>query len=121
MSVQYRRAGTTQFTTAYVGKSSAQGAFTAFLMPRAAGTWQFRLFVPPTSVAKGLVSPVRTVKASGRAVATKIGYFASTPATVTVGGTVRGHCRSVAEGGTAGRGPGSTGRDHDLGEDVNVG
>ena len=87
--VQYRRAGTTRFTTSYSQRTSAQGSLTAYLMPPAAGTWQFRLVVVATTRAKALVSPSRTVKASGIAKITKILGFASTPATITVGAIVR--------------------------------
>lgn len=89
VSVQYRRAGTTPFTTAYKAKASPSGAFTAFLMPRAAGTWQFRLAVAATTQAKGMVSPIRTVKASGTAVASKVIGFVSTPTTIPVGTLMR--------------------------------
>jgi PKD domain len=87
--VQYRRAGTTRFTTSSSQRTSAQGSLTAYLMPPAAGTWQFRLVVVATARAKALVSPLRTVKASGIATTTKILGFASTPATITVGAIVR--------------------------------
>jgi len=87
--VQYRRAGTTRFNTSYSQRTSAQGSLTAYLMPPAAGTWQFRLVVVATTRAKALVSPLRTVKASGIATTTKILGFASTPATITVGAIVR--------------------------------
>jgi hypothetical protein len=87
--VQYRRSGTTPFTTSYIDKASALGAFTAYLKPPAAGTWQFRLVVAATTNATAVVSPLRTVGAAGTAVTTGITGFVSTATAITVGATVR--------------------------------
>jgi hypothetical protein len=85
---QSKRASTTRFTKASGGKASPQGQFEARLTPHAAGVWEFRLVVTATSRAKALVSPIRTVTASGKASTTSINGFASASARVTVGGVV---------------------------------
>jgi PKD repeat protein len=88
VSVQYRRSGSTAFSTAYTGKASALGSFTAYLKPPASGTWQFRLVVVATTQATGAVSPLRTVRATGTAATTTIAGFVSTARTLTAGATV---------------------------------
>ncbi len=88
VSVQYRRAATTRFTTAASARTSALGRITVGLKPPAAGTWQFRVVVAASAQATGAVSPMRTVVASGRADATTVSGFSTAAATVGVGHTV---------------------------------
>ncbi len=52
VTVQYRRAGAARFVTASSGRSSAQGAYDAELMPPSAGVWQFRVVLPATAQAR---------------------------------------------------------------------
>jgi hypothetical protein len=85
VTVQYRRAGTTAFTSASVARSSTLGVFSAGLKPPAAGTWQFRLVVAASAQATAFISPVRVVAASGRAAATAISGFASGAAIIELG------------------------------------
>jgi PKD domain len=88
VTVQYRRAGTRAFTNASTDTTSSRGVTSVGLRPPAAGSWQFRVVVAATMQATRFVSPTRSVVASGRAVRTRIIGFATTSATVSLGGAV---------------------------------
>jgi PKD domain/Fibronectin type III domain len=88
VAVQYRRAGTRAFTSAYTGTTSPLGVITLGLQAPAAGRWQFRAVVAATTHASRFVSSSRTVVASGRAVRTSISGFTTTSTTVSPGRTI---------------------------------
>lgn len=85
VAVQYRRAGTTAFHTSVTVRASAFGVATLPLHPPAAGTWSFRAVVAATPSATALVSPTRTVTATGPAAATGLSGFATGRTIVSLG------------------------------------
>jgi PKD domain len=88
VAVQYRRAGAARYTTASTGRSSAGGLFAARMRPLSAGLWKFRLVVAAAPGADRMVSPVRTIRASGKAASVTLRGFRSTPVTTAVGQAV---------------------------------
>ena len=88
VTVQYRRAGAARFVTASSGRSSAQGAYDAELMPPSAGVWQFRVVLPATAQARTIVSSTRVVVAAGSAAVTRVRGYDSSARTIVLGEAV---------------------------------
>ena len=88
VTVQYRRAGATRFVTASSGRSSAQGAYDAELMPPSAGVWQFRVVLPATAQARTTVSATRVVVAAGSAAVTRVRGYDSSARSIVLGDSV---------------------------------
>ena len=88
VTVQYRRAGAARFVTASSGRSSAQGAYDAELMPPSAGVWQFRVVLPATAQARTTISATRVVVASGSAAVTRVRGYDSSARSIVLGDSV---------------------------------